>query len=258
MDSFDPATGEVVPLKPEMPVEIAKAIIAVAKEVKRLGADSNNEHARYAYVSVDKFYEQIGKLMAEAGLAVIVDETGSDVKEGKSGNPWLFMRYQLMFMHESGATSPPMGRSCALPISGPQAFGAAQSYVEKQFLRQVFKVPTGEKDADDTAPQDGAAPAGAPRQQHQRQQAAPPDDAVKAEARQRWRGMRDEIDNSPTVADLNMLTDPVKCPAWAAMVEHVKRAEGANAEGVVGQLVERAERRKALLLADAPQTEEYQ
>jgi hypothetical protein len=89
--------------------------------------------------------------MAEAGLALLIDETESDVKDGKSGNPWLFAQYSLLFMHETGVVSASLRRSLAMPINGPQTYGAAQSYIEKQFLRQVFKIPTGEKDADDTA-----------------------------------------------------------------------------------------------------------
>jgi hypothetical protein len=136
------------------PAPIAKAIIAVKKQVKQLGTDDRNPHGGYSYVSVDKFYDSIGKLMAEAGLALLIDETGSDVKEGSSGKPWLFAQYSLSFLHETGVVSDPLRRSLALPISGPQAYGAAQSYVEKQFLRQVFKIPIGEKDADQIAPDD--------------------------------------------------------------------------------------------------------
>lgn len=153
MDQFEGTTGELV-VNGSVPPSIAAAIIAVGKQVRQIGATDKNDHGKYAYVSVDRFYEIIGKMMAEQGLALLVDELSSDVREGKSGNPWVFIQYELRFMHEGGALSPPLRRSCALPISGPQAFGAAQSYIEKQFLRQVFKVPTGEKDADDTAPSD--------------------------------------------------------------------------------------------------------
>ena len=147
--------------------QIAKAILAVKKQVKQLGVDERNEHGRYNYVSVDKFYDVIGKLMAEAGLALLIDETATEVKEGKSGNPWLFAQYDLSFMHETGAVSEPLRRSLALPINGPQTYGAAQSYIEKQFLRQIFKVPTGEKDADNTAQNDTPS-AGANTQQQPR------------------------------------------------------------------------------------------
>lgn len=139
----------------DYPPEIAKAIIAVKKQVKQLGSDESNKHGGYAYVSVDKFYERIGKLMADAGLALLIDETESEIRPGgKEGNGWLFARYHLAFLHESGAVSEWLRRSLALPINGPQTFGAAQSYIEKQYLRQIFKIPTGEKDADDVAQTD--------------------------------------------------------------------------------------------------------
>jgi ERF superfamily len=135
----------------EFPAAIAAAIIKVAAQVRQIGVDENNPHGGYKYVSVDRFYSIIGPMMAEAGLALLIDEVETDVKEGSSGKPWLFARYALRFMHESGAIAPPLMRSIAMPISGPQAFGAAQSYIEKQFIRQVMKIPTGDKDADETA-----------------------------------------------------------------------------------------------------------
>jgi ERF superfamily protein len=221
---YDPETGEVAAAIPRMPPVIAAAIIAVKKQVKQLGADDKNQHGGYAFVSVDKFYERIGPLMAAQGLALLIDEVSTDVREGKSGNPWLFVRYNLRFLHETGATSPPLGRSCALPISGPQAFGAAQSYIEKQFLRQIFKIPTGERDADGTASSEDA-PAGtsggrtapqasAPARSYPaRQQAAPAPSEKRAEADKRWREIRDEINASMTFADLDQIPSML---AWAA------------------------------------------
>jgi hypothetical protein len=162
--SYDPDTGEIlgsVPA-PQMPGSIAKAIVAVMSKMKQIGFDEKNPHGGYGYVSVDKFYDLVGRVMATENLFILIDEVASEVREGGRGNPWLFARYELRFAHASGALSPPLRRSLAQPISGPQTFGAAQSYVEKQFLRQVFKIPTGEKDAD-TVGQDDAPPARAPR-----------------------------------------------------------------------------------------------
>lgn len=269
MDMHDPATGEVREAHPGMPPAIAAAIIAVKKQVKQLGADDKNEHAKYAFVSVDKFYERIGKLMAEAGLALLIDETSSDVREGKSGNPWLFVHYDCRMMHESGAISPPMRRSCALPISGPQAFGAAQSYIEKQLLRQVFKVPTGEKDADDTAPKEQDAPGS----RHEaatargtvdrtqaypaRQQAAPAPSETQTDADKRWRELRAEIDVSMTVPEVEAVDG---CRAWHAceakiveveMGRNKTPEEAANVAGAaMEQLRRRIENRRDMLLQD--------
>lgn len=261
MDTMDPQTGEIIP-GCFMPPALAKAIVAVAGKVKRLGVNEKNQHGGYQYVSVDKMYETIGPLMAAEGLALMIDEIESEVREGAKGNPWLFVRFALSFVHESGAMSNPVRRSCAQPISGPQAFGAAQSYIEKQFLRQVFKVPTGEKDADDTAPQENAAPArsgartaqgspggygGSPKPQQAAPEpsGAPAEDAgeVRAEAIKRYNEIKAEIDKAKTPQEVDgWLTHPL----WGTMSALVMKALGdeAGAERVK-RLRDHAERIKA-------------
>jgi len=193
-------TGEVLSAS-RMPGSIAQAIIAVKKQVRQIGTDERNEHGKYPYVSVDRFYERIGPMMAGAGIALLIDETDSEVKEGKSGAPWLFAHYALAFMHEDGSVSDPMRRSIAMPINGPQTYGAAQSYIEKQFLRQIFKIPTGERDADEVAQGDDAPARRAPSgngagagRAYNRQQAAPPPTAAAAEIKKRWDEIRADID----------------------------------------------------------------
>jgi hypothetical protein len=43
----------------------------------------------------------------------------------------------------------PIRTNVTVKAQGPQAYASAKSYAEKYFLRQIFKVPTGEKvDAD--------------------------------------------------------------------------------------------------------------
>jgi len=261
-EQFDPGTGEVL-ATPAMPAAIAAAIIAVKKQVKQLGTDDKNDHGKYSFVSVDKFYERIGKLMAEAGLALLIDETSTDVRGSeKSGSPWLFAQYTLSFMHESGAMSAGLRRSIALPISGPQAFGAAQSYIEKQFLRQVFKVPTGEKDADDTAPSDGTAPesrnTGGPAQGSApaatagrgRPQAAPPPSAAKDDANKRWKELRDLIDAAQASRDLEGIDG---CEAWKTCAQKIADAESdpAIATNAMQNLRDRIEKRREMLAEPA-------
>lgn len=261
-ENFDPVTGEVIAAT-GMPPAIAAAIIAVKKQVKQLGADDRNEHSKYNFVSVDKFYATIGKLMADAGLALLIDETSAEVKtserkrdDGKDPATWLFVEYNLAFLHETGALSRPLRRSCALPISGPQAYGAAQSYIEKQFLRQVFKVPTGERDADETKQDEGGAQGlsggrtaqgstPAARTGHQRQQAAPAPSEKKVEATKRYKELRDEIDASMTVPSLESLDG---CPAWVAFEKILREVEAKEtADNAVEQLRNRIERRREML-----------
>lgn len=158
MNDISPATEIALPF--HLPAEVAAAIVAVAAQIRQIGQDERNPHGGYPYVSVDKFYERVGPLMAAAGLFLLVDEVSADVREGAKGNAWLFTRYALRFAHASGLCSPAVFRSCAQPISGPQAFGSAQSYIEKQFLRQVFKIPTGDKDVTESLdqPDESTAP----------------------------------------------------------------------------------------------------
>jgi hypothetical protein len=253
----NPDTGEVTESPRTLPAAVAAAIVAVKKQVKQLGHDDKNDHGRYNFVSVDKFYATIGKLMADAGLALLIDETATEVRASdKSGNPWLFVQYDLAFMHESGVMSHPLHRSCALPINGPQTYGAAQSYIEKQFLRQVFKVPTGEKDADTTeqsedAPQrpTGARTAqGSPaaaRTAPARQQAAPAPSADKEEATKRYKEIRAEIDASMTVPDLTSIDG---CPAWVEMEKILRSVEPADiADNAMAQLRGRMAKRTEML-----------
>jgi len=139
-----------------MPPEIGKAVIGVTKQVKQLGKDQDNKFARFKYVSIDKFYAVIGQLMATEGLFLIADETSisterrevtSDQGQTKTAM-WITATYELMLFHESGAEYGPIHRTIMVAATGPQAFGSGLSYVEKYFLRSLFKVPTGEDDAE--------------------------------------------------------------------------------------------------------------
>ena len=243
----------------QFPAEIAAAIIVVASKVRQLGADEKNPHGGYAYVSVDRFYERIGPMMAEAGLALLIDEVEADVKANERtderGNTkvtaWLYTRYALRFMHASGAVSPPLMRSCALPISGPQAFGSAQSYIEKQFLRAVFKIPTGEKDADATAT-DGEPPprrsqmevmSTPSRGRYQGPPAAPQDDA-KDKARQLYREMKERLSTAASPDFLDIHVGPKPSPEWVAMCAAVQAADPVGSDNIIQGLRDVAEQHR--------------
>ena len=139
-----------------MPKEIASAIVSVMGKVERLGKDTRNEHGRYNYVSVDSFFEQIGHLMSDAGIFVVLNEVASSVENRESIDSygkakisaWLNCEYEAIIYHASGVSYGPIKRTIQVVASGPQAYGSAMSFVEKYFLRGLFKIPTGEPDAD--------------------------------------------------------------------------------------------------------------
>jgi len=126
-----------------IPKSVALRIAIVCRAVKKLHHDKRNEYASYNYVSVDNFYEALGPIMAEAGLFVIVDEVSVVGDKG-----FLTANYELFLVSEEGDSYGPIHRQVTVKASGPQSYASAQSYAEKYFLRQIFKVPTGEQDVD--------------------------------------------------------------------------------------------------------------
>lgn len=137
----------------EVLAAVAKAMGAVHK-VKKTG---QNTHDNYAFASVDDFLAMVNPICAEAGLMVAMDETGLEdfVRKGKYGdNAWMRVTYSITVMHASGQSLPPVKRTVEVLRNGSQAYGSAQSYVLKQFLRCLLLIPTGDKDGTDLQPTD--------------------------------------------------------------------------------------------------------
>jgi ERF superfamily protein len=148
---------------PTMPPEIAKAIVAVMSEVKKLGKEGTNTFQRYKFTSVDQFYEALGPLMASHGIfdvaierscVVETRETVTDRGEVKKG-AWLIADYDFWLYHESGSSYGPIPRHIQVQASGPQSYASAQSFAEKYFLRNLLKVPTGDVDEIDQSDKQG-------------------------------------------------------------------------------------------------------
>lgn len=65
---------------------------------------------------------------------------------GKNDKPTLRERWAFTLIHESGECAGPFHRTVTVPAEGAHAHGSSESYAQKQFLRGVFRVPTGDKD----------------------------------------------------------------------------------------------------------------
>lgn len=128
----------------ECPKVIANALFEIQSQIGTLGYDSNNEFAKYKYVSIDKYYEKMRPLMNEAGIMIIPDELESSLSEDRK----LYRAvYQFTIIHKDGAVwNFPIRRSITLPFTGAQSAGSALSYVEKIAMRTIFKINSGERD----------------------------------------------------------------------------------------------------------------
>jgi ERF superfamily len=137
-----------------IPAEVAAALVKVMTGVKKLAKEDTNKFQRYDFVSVDKFLEATCPLCADAGLVILQEEENVDIStketmddSGKiKTSAWLTVRYGFILAHASGASYGPLHRSVMVPANGAQAFGSAQSYALKQFMRALFQIPTGDKD----------------------------------------------------------------------------------------------------------------
>ena len=156
-ETMDTQTGEIIANRRKpgivMPPNVAAAIITVGTKIKRLGQDDTNSFQKYGFVSIDKFMEVVGPIMAEAGIAFLMNEAFIEVQRGMSETnkevSVLFCRWDIYIVHSSGEVAGPFPRSVIVQGGMAQAFGSAQSYIWKQFARSLFAIPTGDKDDPD-------------------------------------------------------------------------------------------------------------
>lgn len=143
----------------QMPPALAAALSLAMKAVGRIVKDGKNNHGGYMFASTDAFFAAINPACSEAGIivkprAVSVNIETFEVTDKQSQKliqkRMVVGRYNFILIHESGATwcDDLDTRMVALDFTGPQSFGAVESYATKTFLRSLFLVATGDKDAD--------------------------------------------------------------------------------------------------------------
>lgn len=141
---------------------VIEAVTKVIEGVDVLAKDKKGH--QYKYASIDDFLSLVNPLCAEHGLVIAQSEVDCHLSDTKPVQ--VSMRFEFTVMHTSGERLPPMVRTIAVPASNAQAYGSAQSYALKQFMRSLFLIPTGDKDDADmgksqkiekVAPQQAAA-----------------------------------------------------------------------------------------------------
>jgi len=179
-----------------IPPAIAAGIVKVMGNVKRLARLDENKFAHYSYTSIDTFLEAMGPLLAEAGLFILPEEESLEIveteKKDRDGtSAWLRVKWAFIIGHSSGVIYGPLHRSVTVPASGAQAYGSAQSYALKQFMRGLFQVPTGDSDDPDSQPKEQL-----PQQQRRSSNGKP--SAESAQRADAWRAL-EESDTPSTL-----------------------------------------------------------
>lgn len=131
-----------------VPPKVAAAIVGVMTDVPKLEKGEKNGHGNYNFASIDDFLEAVRPLCAKHGLIIAQNEESFEMRDG-----WLVVRFNFTLAHSSGEVwGEKQVRTIMVSAKmGAQAFGAAQSYALKQYMRALFQIATGEKgnDADE-------------------------------------------------------------------------------------------------------------
>lgn len=129
-----------------MPLDIVQSVVAIKAKIQKLEHDAENKHGGYKYTSGDAMYEALRKLMADVGLVIVAMETECDkAGDGKT----IRATFQFILATEKATwTHTNLKRTQYQPWMGAQTFQAAQSYAEKAFLKNLFKLSTGEPETE--------------------------------------------------------------------------------------------------------------
>lgn len=123
--------------------KIAKTSLALGP----LGKNDRNPHHKYAYVSIDSYYEAVPTLAAENGVFwTTTEEDVSDTPSGEIRTKYRFDVYDLE--SDKAEDRLTIMISVTHPFQGAQTSGASFSYAEKVFMRSLFKIVSGEPDSD--------------------------------------------------------------------------------------------------------------
>jgi hypothetical protein len=135
-----------------MPPSIVKAVCRVQATMGAVSKSTKNLHGNYMFASADDIYAAVTRKLGEVGLMILpLEEHAETVRIEKDGktSQWLKAVFSFLLATEDATWHDPRSRrTLFIQVTGPQTFQAAQSYVEKAYLRSLFKIPTGDLDLD--------------------------------------------------------------------------------------------------------------
>jgi hypothetical protein len=129
----------------EMPKTIAKAIFETARAIEPLVKLDSASFAKFSYVSIDDYYDKVATVAREHGLLWRIRDAAFTVEAGEI----FIFTYTIDLFTEAGEMFENYDHiNVPHKMQGAQTCGSARSYAEKVFMRTLFKVVTGEPDAD--------------------------------------------------------------------------------------------------------------
>jgi hypothetical protein len=150
--------GPEAPEIPTMPGSIVKALCSVQSTIEAVAKTQFNKQGGYKFASADDIYAAVARKLGDVGLLIYplelsppeikrVEKTNKDGELVVSQWGQFHFGY-LLATQEATWFDPRSSRRLFIQILGPQTFNAAESYCQKQFLRALLKLPTGDMDLD--------------------------------------------------------------------------------------------------------------
>ena len=135
-----------------IPSSIVQALCQIMVTVDAVKKSQRNQHGGYNFASTDDIYAAVTRKMGEVGLILLSLEDRCEIKriekDGKTAQ-WAHMEFSFVLATTADTwTDQRAKRTLYIQVTGPQTFQAAQSYVEKAYLRSLLKLPTGDMDLD--------------------------------------------------------------------------------------------------------------
>lgn len=128
-------------------------IMAATKQMQKLTKGSHSERNDYAFVSIDDYYEQVAlKVANDFGIGWQLSEEFDREERFQDVYSDFHIRkvFKVSLFSDEGDSFNPGFISVTLPYEDASTTGKALSYADKAFMRQLFKIPTGEKEAEQT------------------------------------------------------------------------------------------------------------
>lgn len=141
-----------VPKRADAVGRLTVKIMAITKEIQKLNKGDEST-AGYAFVSIDDYYEQVAlKIARDHGLGWQLSEEFDKEQRFQDVSSDLHIRkvFKISVFDDAGDSFNPGFISVTLPYEDATTTGKALSYADKAFMRQLFKIPTGEKEAEQT------------------------------------------------------------------------------------------------------------
>lgn len=138
----------------QYPATIAKAIIAITRQMEAVSKDGEHEFHKYRYPKWEDINEKLAPLLAEHGLLMMQSEQSRSLLEQNDKGSVLAIVYHFTLVHESGDMAPPVEWTAIQRlrdqkgVTDDKAAAKCHTQAEKFFCLKQFKIRVADDNPD--------------------------------------------------------------------------------------------------------------